>query len=180
MPTQLKLEPIVPKRKDFPVNLYSNMEKYLSTAMNGVIRQRIEGSLYLRTVLWTHRITFKSTFNTRASALGLTGVSLVTVPFGTNKRFWVYVSAGVKGHPISPKRKNLLRIRGGVGGYLPHTKPGNYKGGPGKYNDSATFYAKYIRQWPGIEPRDYEKYVVDENRVFIVKTITAAIDRALA
>lgn len=179
MPVQVRLEPIVPKNRNFPENLYANLERELNAIMNGGIKRRIEGSLYLRTVFWTHRITFRSTYSTRASALGLTGVSLTTVPFGTNKRFWIYVSAGVKAHPIYPKRKNLLRIRGGIGGYEPHTKPGNRKGGPGRYDDSATFYAKYIRNWPGIVPREFEKDVVKESKAYIIRALELAIGRAM-
>lgn len=179
MPVEVRMEPIVPKNRDFPENLYSRLEASLAVAMQGPIRQKIEGDLYGRAVGWAHRITFKSTYNTRASALGLTGVSLTTVPFGTNKRFWVYVSAGVKSHPIRPRQAPLLRIRGGIGGYAAHTRPGGYAGGRGNYNDDATFYAKYIRNWPGIEPREFEKWVVNKNKSTIVELLTAAIDRAI-
>jgi hypothetical protein len=179
MPTQIKLEPIVPQHRNFPENLYAQLEANLAVAMQGPVRQKIESALYSRAVGWAHRITFKSTYSTRVSALGLTGVSLLTVPFGTNKRFWIYVSAGVKAHPIYPRKKNLLRIRGGVGGYASHTKPGGVAGGRGAYNDDATFYSKFIRNWPGIEPREFEKWVVAQNAAAIVSILTAAIDRAM-
>lgn len=69
-------------------------------------------------------------------------------PTGPFAKKWVYVSEGVAGHRITPKRAQWLAFQPK---YDPHTKPGGKFGGPGTYSGS-TQYRKSVN-WPGIQAR---------------------------
>lgn len=177
MPVEIRFEPIVRKNDKFPVNIADLLEREIGAVMTGPIRARLENSFEYRVSGWKHRPKFRSVFNRRAYKGNLTGFSLTTGPFGTNKRFWIFVSAGVKGRRIVPKRAQNLRIRGGVGGYSPLTGTGDRYGGLGIYDDTATFRSRGVN-WPGIEARHFERYIADENRIFIFQILQAAVERA--
>ncbi len=111
-----------------------------------------------------------------------TGISLYVAPEGEGLRFWVWVSKGVRGHPIytrrdrsrrDPRYRSALTIYR----YRPKTRPG---GGFG-YSGVRTFvgYAAYIPWWPGIAPRDFEYYSAQELKQWYQRTMENIVRRAV-
>jgi hypothetical protein len=178
MATTIKFTPILPKRHNYPLDIADILEREVEGALNGTIRRSIELSFDRRVSGWKNKPFFKSTLNRRARKGALTGFALLVAPSGTNKRIWVFVSGGVPRHTIIPRRRKLLRVRGGIGGYAPLTEPGDRYGGVGGYNEGMTFYAKRVNH-PGIKARSFETYIAKENEGLVVIELTKAIARAL-
>src|SRR5574337_1312819 len=108
MPLQIRFEPILPRRSNYPVDIVGKLEAEVSNALNGPIKDRLEKAFEKRVSGWKDRPDFKSKMNRHASALGLTGFSLTVGPFGRNKRIWVFVSTGTIAHPIYRVRVKVL------------------------------------------------------------------------
>lgn len=178
MATTIRFDPILPKTGNFPLNIADRLETELGGAMNGIIRRSLKSSFEARVAEWQKRPGFKSTFDKRTRKGGLTGFSLKVEPFGPNRKIWIWVSAGTKEHRIPKAGRKRLRIRGGIGGYSPKTRPGNQYRGTGYYNESGTFFA-YTVKHPGMEPRMFEKHIAEENTRLIVNEITQAVARAM-
>lgn len=180
MATQIRIEPILPKRHDYPMDVVENLEKEIENTLRSYIRSTLVRSFYRRMVGWKEKPNITGTFNRRAYKGNLTGFSLTVSPSGRNKRLWVFVTRGTKAHTISPKRAGgSMTIRGGIHGYRPRTLPGDYYGGPGDYDVESTFRTRRSVNHPGIEARDFEKQIADENEDDFIKQITSAIARAL-
>lgn len=178
MATTIKFIPILPKRHNYPLDIADRLEQEVEMALNGDIRRSLELSFDRRVSGWDHKPAFRSKLNRRARKGNLTGFSLTVGPFGKNKRIWIFVSAGVPQHTILPKRRPLLRVRGGIGGYSAKTGTGDVYGGAGSYDDGATFYAKRVHH-PGIKARTFETFIASENERFVIMELTKAINRAL-
>lgn len=177
MPIQIKFEPIVAKRRNYPVDIVDRLELFMGDALNGPIRRALIKSFEARVIGWQHRPSFGSLggvkFRDRGGPGNLTGMSITIGPKGTNKRFWVFVSVGTKPHPISPKRGKFLRIRGG---YQPHTRKGRF-GGAGLYVGDVNF-VKFVPE-QHIEGRGFERDIADENAGFIFRELSLALARAV-
>jgi len=177
MPLQIKFEPIVMKRGNYPVDIVDRLEREFGDALGGPIRRALIKSFEARVIGWQHRPSFGSLggvkFRDRGGPGNLTGMSITIGPKGTNKRFWVFVSVGTKPHLILPRRAKFLRIRGG---YQPHTRRGRF-GGAGLYIGDVVF-AKSANH-PGIAPRGFERDIADENAGFIFRTLSMALARAV-
>jgi hypothetical protein len=178
MPVTFKFVPILPKRHNYPLDIVDRLEQEVEGTLNGTIRRSLELSFDRRVSGWKNKPGFKSTFNRRTRKGALTGFALLVAPAGKNKRLWVFVSGGVPQHTIIPRRRKLLRVRGGIGGYAPLTEPGDRYGGVGGYIEDMTFYARRVNH-PGIKPRSFETYIAKENEALVVMELTKAVARAL-
>lgn len=94
------------------------------------------------------------------------GIFLEAIPVGPNAKYWEWVSGGVKGHWITVKNRPTRSGKKGykpklrMYKYTPKTTVGGGYGGPGTYQPPARFATRVW--WPGIEPRDFESYIVEE------------------
>lgn len=182
MATQIRIEPILPKRPNYPLSVIGELEKQLSDTMRGPVRSTLVYEISRRMHGWkqSRRPDVSGQFSRRAYKGNMTGFSLTVGPSGPNKKFWVFVSGGTVPHEISPKRPGgYMTIRGGVGGYRPRTLPGDYYGGPGDYDQASTFKTRNTVNHPGIQAREFEKEIVAKHERAIVVMITQAVQRAL-
>lgn len=178
MAVEVRVEPILPKRKDYPLDVANRVEREVGNVLRGYVQSTLVQAFYRRMIGWKEKPDIRGTFNRRAYKGNLTGFSLTVSPSGRNKRLWVFVSGGTPPH-IEPRGGvKLMVIRGGVHGYRPRTMPGDYYGGPGDYDDAGTFRARQINH-PGIEARQFEKHIAETNTDDFVNRITAAVARAL-
>lgn len=180
MATQIRIEPILPKHHDFPLNFADRLEREIEDVLRGRIRSTLVAAFYRRMWGWEKRPDITGTFSRRAYRGNLTGFSLTVSPSGRNKRLWVFVSGGVPAHSISPRRAGgAMTIQGGIHGYRPRTLPGDYYGGPGDYDAEGTFRTRQTVHHPGIEAREFEKEIADQNESDFTRAIVSAIKRAL-
>lgn len=180
MATQIRLEPILPKRHNFPLVIADQLEKEIENTLRGYIRSTLVRAFYKRMTNWKQKPDITGRFDRRAYRGNLTGFALVVSPSGRNKRLWVFVSGGVPQHIIAPRRAGgSMTIKGGVHGYRPRTMPGDYYGGPGDYDPEGTFRTRNAVKHPGVEAREFEKHIASSNEDDFVRVIAAAVKRAL-
>jgi hypothetical protein len=174
----IKFQPIKRKDASYPSNIMLSAEREFSNALFGPILHILTGAMVLRTLGWKTSPSFGSQFDTRARLGGLTGWQLTVKPSGPGATLWGYVSLGVKARPIVPRRRKLLFIHGGVGGYSPRTNAQGLYAGPGTYNTGSSFYARRVN-WPGIEPRAFEADIKKIHEGEIVGILAQAWEAAL-
>lgn len=135
---------------------------------------------------WSVMVGFNTTLEISAE-----GVSVYVYPIGEGARFWNYVSRGVAGHPIRPRRQWSTRgsYRGVAWGrsyrraalrlhsYRAMTRPGNVYGRP-KWRQFSG-YRPYVPWWPGITPRLFEENVAEELRKWFLREMENAMRRAV-
>lgn len=172
MPLQIKLEPIFPER-DVIAKRGATILRSLESVVSGDIARQIEGAMEKRVANWKRKPNFKSDFNSLPTRL-----SLLVKPAGAGLKQWKIVSGGAKAHHIVSRKGKNLFIHGGVGGYSPKTRPGNFYGGSGTYGGNS-FYIKwpYFANHPGVQAREFEKHIAEEETPKIVNKIQAVIDR---
>lgn len=174
---QIKFQAIRPANPRYPEDVFDRLELNFTNALMGPVLHILTGAMVLRTLGWRTSPSFGSVFNTRASHLGLTGFSMTVKPEGRAATLWGYVSLGVKARKIVPRRKHMLFIRGGVGGYMPRTGPNGLYGGPGAYVGSG-FWTRSVN-WPGIQPRAFEADIVKQHEGEIVGILTQAWEASI-
>lgn len=91
-------------------------------------------------------------------------------PSGRYAQRWIGVSHGVRDRVIRPRRAKLLKFQEKR---TPHTRPGGRWGrtsGGRRYGP--TWYARAVH-WPGIEPREFEEWIVKRRQTEIGMALTA-------
>lgn len=179
MPVNIRFEAILPRRKRYPADLIEKMEDEVGLALIVPIQLTLVSAMRKRVRGWSTFVQFRGAYRRRQRAGGWTGASLTVSPYGRGRKQWQFVSSGVRGHMIYRRRAVYLVIRGGRGGYRPHTSPGGGYGGPGTYNSAGTYRTIHPVRWPGIQARNFERHIVDEVRTSVVKDLVKAINRAL-
>lgn len=179
MPVNIRFEAILPRRKRYPTDLIEKMEDEVGLALTVPIQLTVVSAMRKRVRGWSTFVQFRGTYRRRQRAGGWTGASLTVSPYGRGRSRWQFVSSGVRGHMIYRRRAIYLTIRGGRGGYRPHTSPGGGYGGPGTYNNAGTYRTIHPVRWPGIQARNFERHIVDEVKASVVKDLVKAINRAL-
>lgn len=157
MPVRITVQGIYPPKNILVKNGEVILEA-IKSALEVSVGDLIEGAMERRTQGWDSAPRFR-----RDLTVAPTRYSLLVMPAGQDKIKWVRVSGGVPPHFIGVRRAKMLRIRGGRGGYRPHTKPGNVYGGPGSYA-GVTAYARAVPHHPGIRPREFERHIVAEEK----------------
>lgn len=175
---QIKFQPIKRKNASYPVNIMARAEFEFTNVLMGPIQAILVGAMTLRTLGWKTPISFGSKFDSRSRSGNATGWALTVKPGGPGATLWGYVSLGVKGHIIVPRRRKMLFIRGGIGGYSPRTTPDGRYAGPGVYSANG-FWTRRVN-WPGIEPRNFEADIKRIHEGEIVGLLGEAWERALS
>lgn len=81
-------------------------------------------------------------------------------------KLWAWLSNGVRGHPIVPKKAKALKFKSG---FLAKTMPNRVISRPGGYMGNDIFTKKV--DWPGIEPRNFEAAMlkdIGEQRLLVL------------
>ncbi len=154
--------------------------------MKSTIGPKLKGSLLARVANWSVvvEIALEQTIEER-------GITVYAYPTGEGARFWNYVSRGVPGHPIYPRRQ--WSTRGSYKGYTwgrsrrraalrlhhyrPMTRPGNVFGQP-KWRQFSGF-RPYVAWWPGITPRLFEENVAEELNPWYRRQMENIVRRAV-
>lgn len=170
---QIKIDPVFPSDSNFLAKKGAFLLASLENTVKGDIKDQLKGAMEKRVANWKHKPEIKDTFSSLPTRL-----SLLLMPAGRNSGKWRMVSGGVPRHFIFPKsiQKKRLFIRGGKGGYSPKTRPGNFYGGSGSYSNNHQW--ALVVSHPGIQAREFEKHVVEEETPKVVNKIQAVIDRA--
>ncbi len=140
----------------------------------------------LRVANWSVVVDFETTM-----ALTRRGWETHTYPIGEGARFWNYVSRGVGGHPIRPRKKWSTRgsYRGVAWGrsyrraalrlhhYRPMTRAGNVYG-QAKWRQFSSF-RPYVPWWPGITPRLFEENVARDLKRWYQREMEKLLRRAV-
>lgn len=174
MPIKIQVEGIFPSRSNYPADIIPKVMSEMEAALRGPVKQRLVREFEGRAAGWTHKPSFKETDFHAGSRI----MSVTVGPFGNNKRIWIFVSSGVDRHRIPKSGRTRMRIRGGRGGYTPHTNTTGSTGRGSSYNESATFYA-YEVDHPGIKARNFEADIADKSEGFIVGVLALAFSRAV-
>lgn len=174
---QIKFQPIKRRNASYPSNIMASAEREFANVMFGPILHILVGAMTLRTLGWKTPISFGSRLDTRSRMGGTTGWALTVKPAGPGATLWGYVSLGVWGRPIVPRRRKMLFIRGGVGGYSPRTTADGRYAGPGTYSLNG-FWTRRVN-WPGIKPRAFEADIKRIHEGEIVGLLGQAWERAL-
>jgi len=156
----VKIDPILPPDINFLSKMGQEIISALEIALDNDIGPKLQQKFRDRTEGWDHQPAFpRNLFKTSDTLV------MEIVPENDNKKYWIWNTAGTKSHYITARGKNTgkpsLFIRGGIGGYNPHTKPGNSFGGPGTYDLSSSFWTSIVHH-PGIEPRSHEEHIAEE------------------
>lgn len=166
-PVYLRIEPIRLKPAQRLDNRYKVFEKEMILVLKAVARvvqremERAQGK-------WDHKVTI------RVRAKQTPRQYRVDIgPFGHNKRYWIFVSAGIAGRYIAPKRYGYLNIKKG---YLAHTSP------MGNWHGSGTYRGPFYRVrrpvwWPGIEARNFEHLIIKWHGKHIIAAVMATVFR---
>jgi hypothetical protein len=120
---------------------------------------------------WKAKPSFKSDLKRKDE-----GWVLWVGPTGPVARIWAYLTKGVEGHYIRPRRKRVLRFQTG---YRPRTHPGKpyYYQGPGRYVGHVRFSRGHY--WPGIEPRNFEQKIIAEYKPSFLRTTVRGVISAI-
>lgn len=173
VPFSIKIIPILPKNKDFPMNQWATFEKLLEVYMRGKLANDLKKDMDKTTEKWSHAPTMSTRFTRPHRDFWLT-----VLPSGRNTLLWKRVSRGTKPHMIVARgivgKKGYFGRPGKVElvfprEYDPHTTPGGKTGGPGRR------YGDIVRvpsvSHPGIEPRHFEEHIIAKRKNGIVRSI---------
>jgi hypothetical protein len=174
MALQIKLDPVFPSNPNFLAKKGDVLLHSLENLIQGDIARQLESAMEKRVANWKHKPTIKSNFQSLPTRL-----SLLVVPAGAGLKQWKIISKGARPHLIFPKsiQKGQLFIHGGRGGYASKTAPGNVYGRSSSYKNN--FYWATVVHHPGVQARDFEQHVAEEETAEIINKIQKAIDRAV-
>lgn len=152
---------------------WKRIEDDLEVYLRGPVRQTVRNWLYLTITGWKEKPFFRGTF----TSYGGQFMSMYVYPVGgMNRMKWIYVSKGVKGHYIRAVRAPQLVYNQG---YRARTQP---EGRWGIAGGGRTYGPQVKRKqvwWPGIEPRNFEDYIVKKIEKEIVLGVRLVIVRAV-
>jgi len=123
------------------------------------------------TANWKHQVDFQARKFLTANRTWLN-----VFPAGPNKKIWIWVSKGTEGpYPIPKSGPGFLAFKTG---YKPKTKaPGKF-GGPGIFTGSTVMGVMQV-QHPGIEAREFEKIIAEDEKDWYNRTMENAWKRAI-
>lgn len=174
----IRIEPVLPTDLDFIQTHGDQVLREIKQVLQSRIGPMLANAFEDRATGWKDSPNFEQKFSETTDQM----VMAVT-PQGKNRKIWIYVSGGTKSHMIYNRKRTSkghgLYIKGGVGGYSPRTRPGNVFGGSGTYNMSASFRAFAVHH-PGIQPREFEKHIVEDEQDDLVSEITQVVEKLAA
>jgi hypothetical protein len=154
--------------------------------MDRTVVPEVRKALAARVANWSVVVDFETYVTVEVA-----GISMFVYPAGEGARFWVYVSRGVPGHPIYPRR--VWSARGSYKGqawgrsykraalrlhhYNPMTRAGNVYGRPRWRQFSG--YRSFIPWWPGITPRLFEENVAADLKPWYQREMENIVRRAV-
>lgn len=168
MPVRIEITPILP-----PANIFAKkaarIEAEIAATLRSDVAALLSSALAKRSANWSK----SPKWNARVSVGG--SIILDLKPTGEGKKLWTWVSGGTGRHDITPKRRKWLKFESG---YVPKTLPKGTFGQAGKYI-GGTVFTQYVNH-PGIDARNFEQDVVDEEGRKVEGMIEAAVARAVA
>lgn len=167
--------------------VYANVAAFRRTIVEGTIQEVVPmttKALKARTTGWAYTPDFQYKVDVEP-----TGIFTHVFPSGWGEQYWTWVSLGVKGHPIYPRRKYSKgftprsRKSGkypaalSIYSYTPFTTPGGGYGGAGQRYFVG--YRRFVPWWPGIRPRNFEQHVAKELRPEYLRLMRNMVRRAV-
>jgi len=150
---------------------YPQVRKVLGAALDNEAKPHFVQRFEMVTANWKHKPGFQARKFITADE-----IRLAVYPTGPNAQIWKWVSFGTRGGYQIPK--------GGPGflafqtGYKPKTKaPGKF-GGPGVFTGPKVMGVMQVTH-PGIEAREFEKTIADDERDWYNRTVENAWRRAI-
>lgn len=168
MPVQISIEAIVPEKNYFSKRA-SRLQAELVATLKGEVRDILANALEKRSANWSTSPSWPAKISAGARLI------LDLKPTGAGEWKWRWVSGGTKAHDIDPKRRNWLVFGSG---YVPKTLPKGTYGQAGKYI-GGTVFTKHVNH-PGIDARNFEQDVVDEEGDKVTGALEAAVARAVS
>jgi len=147
------------------------VEKLMGAFLDDTVKPHFIKCFERVVVNWDHKPEFKARKHYSADDLRID-----VYPAGQHKDKWIWVSGGTRGGYKIPK--------GGSGylafqtGYKPKTKPPGKFGGPGTYTGPWVRGVMQVTH-PGIEPRNFEKVIADDEKQWYSKQVENAWRRIL-
>lgn len=168
MPVVISFEIRVPKGK-YVQDTFEFLMQELTRTLRQEVSDLLIGELKRRTANWRTDVTFRSIFTA-----GRNRLRLDVEPFGEGRRLWRWVSGGVGPHMIAPTNAPMLRIRRG---YRSKTDVGDVYGRTSFY--AGPFYKASRVFHPGMEPREFEKHIVNKTEYKVVNMLQQAVWMAI-
>jgi len=165
----IRIEPIIPAEKNFPLNRWDRFEKLVTAYMTGPLDKMLVDEFNKTIKNWTAPPRFVSTFTRPRGVMW----QLTVDPKGPGTLKWTRVSGGVRGHRIVPRGPWLLRFQHD---YKPHTKPGGKWGGPG--SRSGQWVQTPETRWPGIKAREFSLEIKKRKEKIIRAQFEAILRKA--
>ena len=123
MPVNIRIEPILPKKKDYPLSefkeLKAALKKWLLTDAANLVQSEMEKT----TEGWNTAPSFPAVYSEPYG----TRMQIVVEPKGKGTLNWKRISEGTGPRPITSNTVMVFPIN-----YAPKTTPGGRYGGPGK------------------------------------------------
>lgn len=141
----------VRKRRAF--SKAKDVRRSLENVMRAEVEDKLIAEYQKRVANWENQPDFEAKSKATVDRL-----ETIVTPIGENAILWTWVSGGTDPHPI-PASSTFLRFE--MGEYRPKTEPGNVYGGPGDIV-GAQWITKDEVDHPGIEAREFEKYISEE------------------
>ena len=135
----------------------------LGAGMDSIVKPHFIAESEKRVANWNHKPEIKARKFIKADSL-----SINVYPAGPNKKYWLWTSKGTKRHDIPSAGPGFLAFQLG---YQPKTaKSGGGYGGPGIATGPWRSGVMQIDH-PGTTPREFEKYILAENKQWFSRTM---------
>lgn len=156
-------------RKKFANN--AKIKRYMGDVMDNDVKPHFIKRFEMVVANWKHKVDFQARKFLRVDMIWLN-----VFPTGPNKQIWVWVSKGTKGpYPIPKAGPGFLSFKTG---YKPKTRaPGKF-GGPGIAVGPRVTGVMQV-QHPGIEAREFEKVIAEDEKPWFSRTMENAWRRAI-
>ena len=148
------------------------IRKYMDRAVDTEVKPHFIDRFKMVVSNWEHKVDFQA-----KKYLTSDYTKLYVYPTGANKQIWAWVSGGTKGPYKIPKSgPGLLSFRTG---YKPKTKAVGKFGGPGVFTGARVTGIMQVKQHPGIEAREFEKTIMDDEKGWYNREMENAWRRAI-
>ena len=169
----IKIDPVFPK-KDYPAGLMDVLAREIRNTLMTEVKPLLQAEQQKRVKNWRTRPFFSGVYRRPNQdefhlVMSLSGSKEA-------KQRWTWVSLGTnRTGMIKPKRAKMLRYKM----YYSATNPGNVYGRyHGRAWNSTVWYSKEVKA-SSIDAREFETYIVDENKLKVFKLIQKAVDKAV-
>jgi hypothetical protein len=149
----------------------AKVKRYLGNVVDDEVKPHFIQRFKMVVANWKHQVDFQARKFFRPDEIRLN-----VFPAGENKQIWIWVSGGTKGpYPIPKAGPGFLAFKTG---YKPKTKsPGKF-GGPGIFTGSTVKGVMQV-QHPGIEAREFERIIREDEESWYNRTMENAWRRAI-